>query len=73
MKNCKRHIAVGKELPNKERIWTLGEKETYRYSGILEADTNKQEKMKEKLRQNASGEPQSCSILNNVVETLSKE
>ena len=37
---------------------TLGEKETYKYLGILEADTIKQVEMKEKkkLRKNISGE-----------------
>ena len=29
----------GMELPNQDKIRTLGEKETYKYSGILEADT----------------------------------
>ena len=31
----------GVELPNQVR--TLGEKETYKYLGILEVDTNKQQ------------------------------
>ena len=31
----------GMELRNLEKIRTLGEKETYKYSGILEADTIK--------------------------------
>ena len=39
----------GMELPNQEKIRTLGGKETYKYLGILEADTIKQVKMKEKL------------------------
>ena len=38
------------ELPNQEKIWTLGENETYKYLGILEADTIKQGKMKEKIK-----------------------
>ena len=36
------------ELPNQEKIRTLGEKETYKYLEILEADTIKQVEMKEK-------------------------
>ena len=36
------------ELPNQDKIRTLGEKETYKYLGILEADTSKHAKMKEK-------------------------
>ena len=39
------------ELPNQEKIRTLGEKETYKYLGILEADTikiNEEERKKRK-------------------------
>ena len=36
------------ELPNQEKIRMLGEKETYKYLGILEADTIEQVEMKEK-------------------------
>ncbi len=43
------------ELPNQDKIRTLGEKETYKYLGILEADTIKQVEMKEKIK-NISGE-----------------
>ena len=50
MKICKRHLTDGMELPNQDKIRTLGEKETYKYLGILEADTIKQEKMKEKIK-----------------------
>ena len=38
----------GIELSNKEKIRTLGEKEIYKYLGILEADTVKQVEMEEK-------------------------
>ena len=38
------------ELPNQDKIRTLGENETYKYSGILEADTIKQEQMKDKIQ-----------------------
>ena len=48
MKNGKRQITEGTELPNQERIKTLGEKENHKYFGILEADTIKQAEMKEK-------------------------
>ena len=34
----------GMEQPNEDKIRTLGEKETYKYLGILEADTIKQGK-----------------------------
>ena len=48
MKSGKRHRTDGMELPNQEKIKTLGEKETYKYFGILEADTIKYVEMKEK-------------------------
>ena len=43
-------MTEGIELPNQDKIRTLGEKETYKYMGILEADTIEQAKMKEKLK-----------------------
>ena len=48
MKSAKRHLTDGMELPNKDKIRTLEEKLTYKYLGILEADTIKQVEMKEK-------------------------
>ena len=42
-------ISDGMELPNQEKIRTLGEKETYKYLGIMEGDSIKQVKMKEKI------------------------
>ena len=41
MKSDKRHRAGGMELPNQDKIRTHGENETYKYLGILEADTIK--------------------------------
>ena len=56
MKSDKRHLIDGIELPNQDKIITLGEKETYKYLSIL--DNIKQVYMKEKqLRKNISGEP----------------
>ena len=40
----------GIELPNPERIKTLGEKENYKYIGILEADTRQAEMKKKKKK-----------------------
>ena len=68
MKSGKRHMTEGFKLPNQVVIRTLGEKETYKYLGILEADTRKQVEMKEKLKRSISGEPE-----NSIAETLSKE
>ena len=39
-------MTEGIELPNQEKIRVLGEMETYKYEGILEADTIKQMEMK---------------------------
>ena len=50
MKSGKRQLTDRKELPNKGKIKTLAKKETYKYLGILEADTIKQVEMKEYLR-----------------------
>ena len=50
MKSGKRHITDGMELPNKDKIKTLAENETYEYLGILVADTIKQVEMKEKIQ-----------------------
>ena len=50
MKSGKRYLTDGMDLPNQEKIRTLREKETYKYLGILEADTIKQVEMKEKIK-----------------------
>ena len=50
MKSSKRHMTDGMEQPNHDKIRTLGENETYKYLGILEADTIKQVEIKEKIR-----------------------
>ena len=49
MKSGKRHMTDGMELPNQDKIRTLGENETYKYLGSLEADTIKQVEMKDKI------------------------
>ena len=45
-KSGKRHKTDGMELPNQEKIRTLGEKDTYKYLGILESDAIKQVEMR---------------------------
>ena len=69
MKSGKRPMTDGMELPNQDKIRTLGENETYKYLGILEADTIKQVQMKK----NISGELEKYSRQNYVAEILSKE
>ena len=49
MKSGERHMTDGMKLPNHDRIWTLEENETYKYLGILEADTIKQVQMKDMI------------------------
>ena len=50
MKSGSRHMTDGMELPNHDKIRTLGENKTYKYLGILEADTIKQVEMKAKIQ-----------------------
>ena len=49
MKSGKRHLTDRKELPSQDKIRTLGEKDTYKYLGIL-ADTIKQVQMKDIIK-----------------------
>ena len=49
IKSGKRQMTEGIELSN-QKIKTLGEKETYKYLGILEADTIKQTEIKENIK-----------------------
>ena len=50
MKSGKRHLTDGIELSNQDKIRTLAENETYKYLGILEADTIKQGERKNKIQ-----------------------
>ena len=50
MKSGKRQLIDGMELPNQDKIKTLAKNETYKYLNILETDTIKQVKMKEKIQ-----------------------
>ena len=45
-----KHLTDGMEQPNQDKIRTHGENETYKYVGILEADTIKQVEMKGKIQ-----------------------
>ena len=44
-KSCIRYLTAGMELPNQDK-----KNETYNYLGIVEADTIKQEQMKDKIQ-----------------------
>ena len=50
MKSGKRHLTDEIEQPNQDQIRTLAENQTYKYLGILEADTIKQVEMKDKIQ-----------------------
>ena len=50
MKSGKRYLTDRIKLPSQNNIRRLGEKETYKYLGILEADTIKQVEMKDKIK-----------------------
>ena len=50
MKSGKRHLTDGMELPNQDKIKTFAENETYKYLGILEAESIKQVEMKDKIQ-----------------------
>ena len=56
LKSGKQHMTDGMELPNQDKIWTFEENETYKYLGILEADTIKQVEMKDKIQKEISRE-----------------
>ena len=48
MESGKQHVTDIIERPNQEKIIMLGEKETYKYWEILEADSIKRVQIKEK-------------------------
>ena len=65
MKSSKPHLTDGMELPNLDKIRTLGPKENYKYLDILEADTIKHVEMKEKkITRTISREQESYSRQN---------
>ena len=68
-----RHMTEEMELPNPEKIRTLGEKKTYKYLEILEADTIKQVEMKEKTKKNISGERESYSKPSYIAGTYKRD
>ena len=72
MKSGKRHLTDGLEQPNQDKIRTLAENETYKYLGILEADTIKW-KWKTKFKRNISGELENYTRQNFLTEILAKE
>ena len=72
-KSGKRHLTDGMELPNQDKIRTLGEREIYKYLGILERDTIKQVEMKEKIKKEFLKRTRELLKKHYVAETLSRE
>ena len=61
------------ELPNQERIRILGEKEIFKYLGVLEADTIKQVGMKKiKIKKSISDEHENFLKSSSATEISSK-
>ena len=71
-KSGKLLLGDGMELPNQDENRTPGEKETYKFLGILKADTIKQVEMKEKIKKEYLRRTRKL-LPNYIVETLSKE
>ena len=62
------------KLPNRVEVSNPGEKETYKYLGILEAKTHKKTEMREKIKKkNTLGERGNYSKSNYIAEIFSKE
>ena len=73
MKSGKWHMTDGMELPNQDKIRTLGKtKRTYTWASWRLTTSNKW-KWKTKFTKNIPGELKSYSRQNSLVETLSKE
>ena len=70
VKSGQRHLTDG----NQDKVRTPGEKETYKYLGILEDDSIKQVEVKKiKIKKSIFGEPESYLRQNSIAETLSKK
>ena len=73
MRSGKRQLTDGMELPNQDKIKTLAGNKTYKYLGILEADTIKQVEMKEKIQKEYLRRTRKLLETNSIAEILSKE
>ena len=73
MNSGKHHQTDWMEHRNQEKIRMLGENETYKYLGILEADTIKQVEIKDKIQKEYLRRSRNYSRQNSQAETLSKE
>ena len=72
MKTGKGNITEKVKLSNQLIIRTLGEKETYKYWGILEANTIKLYGMKEKIKKEYLRRTRKLLKINSIAGSLSK-
>ena len=72
MKSGKRHLTDGMDQLRHDKIRSHGKNETYKYLGILEADTIQQVEMKDKIRNYISEKLECYSWQNYLAEILSK-
>ena len=72
MKTGNNEIRLEWNYQIKKKIERAEKKKTYKYLGILEADTIKQIEMEEKIKKSISGERENYSRQNYFAETLSK-
>ena len=61
------------ELPNQDKVRTLGERETYKYVDILATDTINRVEMKDKFKKEYLRRTRKQLETNSLYETLSKE
>ena len=73
MRSGKQQLTEGIELSNQEEIRTPGEKETYKYLGILEADSSNKCNWKKKLKKIISGERENYLKPNYIAQISLKE
>ena len=71
MKSGKQHMTEGVDLSNQRKLRTLGEKETYKYLGILKAVNIKQVEIKEKIKKEYLRRTRNYSRQNSIAGTLS--
>ena len=69
MKSGKRRLIDGIKLPNQDKIKTLGEKETFKFFGTLEAETIKQVEMEDQIKKEYLRRTRKLLGPNNLAET----
>ena len=72
IRGVKEQQTEGIELPNQEKVRTLGENDSYKYLEILEADTIKHVDIKEKIKKEYLRRTRKLHKLNYITEFSSK-